>query len=920
MAVVSDTFTRANQALGGSTSDSGHTWIVQAGSGWAISGNRATDTNVSSGTQATVAIDSGQTSCSLRVDEIFAAGGSDSGVIFAGTNSANHLLLTTENPNLRLWKVSGGTYTSLWGPTPITSYLSTTKQILVEWNATTGVIKIWFGGTLQATVTLSAGDRALFATATRQGLRENGGSGGKTFFDNYSIEGPDIPTTIQAPVMTATALAVGAEVVIAVEAEVASAAATFLAPEVTVPALPVLIEAEVSTAGGNFPPPYVFIGAAQYPQAETARATGLMLVPRRVGPPPPSIYKEMVEGISPPPTVVYSFDGDSGAPVISGDDTGHSRVFDGIDDWNNVAIPEWVGHTTVVLWFQADEDELAGGLFADQGQTWRLVLTTSGLVLVLGGASSANDAALAPNGQRHMVMLSFEDRSDDFPPHVSLVKMFVDGVSIPIYPHALGDAPLQPDFSHAIIGAQWTGIFPNEGPTTFFKGRIDELAVWLTPQVDAPLQDEWAEELWLQGTGAGGPPTRVTAPSCSATTRMPIPTLSFRPVLDSWQLHDSFDGDELDPNLWVAGYQGFLLPEGPGGPAPPQPLDEAPFIVDGVMVLRAGTTITSRDWLSYGEWMFRVEMEVIPDDSEVIVAMGLFAAYAETPGYPYSAEYENQMGWFSYPLNGRRYIWRGWGVYSPNWDDLKAEEYDQDPYNPVAILTSPHLRMGQNIMKYDTGDKIRPSGSGGAVPYWPMEEGYDNPFEARLLRLVIQVTGPPESGVVITGINIVPPATRIVIPTARLIGDVEKIVDHTNSRPYEGVRGPRTIRPPVIRTTARFLRPNERASMLVEYPMRVTWAEFLFPEWAGDARPVVSFVPDAIAFASFIPPILVGEPVDVVIEAEPALGVARAHPPETSGTIKVALGITKFEFSKMPIKIGFHEMTVTIGMRELVSA
>lgn len=418
----------------------------------------------------------------------------------------------------------------------------------------------------------------------------------------------------------------------------------------------------------------------------------------------------------------------------------------------------------------------------------------------------------------------------------------------------------------------------------------------------------------------GGDSVILDVPSMLVFAQMLLPSLATRPALDSWQVHDDFEGDELS-DIWEVGYQGLLLPEGPGGPAPSIPLTQVPFIIDGEMTLQAGTIIQTRDWTTFGEWAYRVEMNEIPTDSDVIVAMGLFAAYGELPGYPYSAEYEAVMAWYSYIVNGRRYVYRGWGVYSPNWDDSFSEEYDPDPYNPVAILTSPHSRSAQNMTKADSGDLPPGGGSGqGYVPYWPMKGPYNNSYEARPLKLVIQVTGPAGSSVTITGINVRPPATRIAIPTATLVADVDAIVDHTYPRLYTGVIGPKSMKPPVMRTTARFLKPADRAVMLVENAASLGLAVFLSPENAGLARPVQVFPMDAVAFASLIPPILIGEPVDVVVEGATAFGTARAVAPNTSGTIKKAFGITAFQKRKMAIKIEFHKMELGIGARELVSA
>jgi Concanavalin A-like lectin/glucanases superfamily len=925
MAVVSDSFNRANGAIG--ISDSGHTWIAQTGS-WIISANRAASSSAA-GSQATVAIDSGLTSCSLSVDATFQAA-SDSGVIFAGINASNHLLLTTENPALRLWKVDAGAYTSLWGPTGVTNYGNSTKQIRVEWDAAAGTIGIWFGGVLQTTVTLSAGDRAKYASATRQGLRENGTT---TLFDNYSVSAPGVLVSIAAPTATATTSSPSPSVGIGgVLAPSMPASAQALAPAVFtyLPTTVVVPMAAASSATAPVPTLNVIVYEAEAPPA---RGSAQMLAPVRFGPVPPSIYKQMVDRVSPPPTVVYHFDDDTGAPLILGD-TGHSRVFDGIDDWNNVAIPPRIGHTTFILWFQEGESPgAAPGLFSDQNQTWWLQI--SGTLLTFANVATTN---IARDGQRHMVMVTLEDRSDDFPPHGPLVKLFLDGALAATGQG--GDLPLQPDFSHAIIGARWGGLFPNEAPAAFFKGQIDELAVWLTPAVDVnPLQDEWAKELWWQGTGAGGPPTSIEVPTARVVTSTPVPTIAVRPVIDSWQIHDDFSGDELDPELWTVGYQPqFLQAEGPNGPAPPVPLDEVPFLIDGKMIVRTGTMLTSRDWFTFGEWVARVSMEPVSWDSKVTIAIGLFATFPQdgdfcgysfpyTPGcpvvgMPYTKEYENQFAWWSYDLNGRRYVTRAWGVYSPLYDDSSSIEIT--PYDPAqalhsnAVITSPISREAQFIAHYDSGDVKFGYPSTGFMPYWPSEGPYDARYETRALRLAIQVSGPPGESITITGINLTKPATKFVIPTAHLQANVEAILDHTFPRPYAGPQLPRSIKVPVMRTTARFIAPPPSVRIAGE-TMRAI-ADFRFPDWAGDALPTWVYPGPMSAFGGSLSPILVGEPQDVVIDAPVAAGTGRAFPPETSGVVGKAFGITKFTIRKVPVEITFRSISVTISMRELVTA
>ena len=190
LAPVQDLFNRVNGAIG--ISDTGHTWITQSGV-WSISSNRAVRSDTAGLVQATVVIDSGMTTCSLSVDAVFFPGLQDAGVVFAGIDDDNYLLFafqTTAGPisELRLWKRDASTFTLLAGPHTVSSYANTTKPVRVEWDATTGAIELWFGGTLIAAPTLSSGDRTKYAAGTRQGLREFSASPAeKTFFDNYNL-------------------------------------------------------------------------------------------------------------------------------------------------------------------------------------------------------------------------------------------------------------------------------------------------------------------------------------------------------------------------------------------------------------------------------------------------------------------------------------------------------------------------------------------------------------------------------------------------------------------------------------------------------------------------------------------------------------------------------------------------------------
>jgi hypothetical protein len=185
---VFDSFDRADGAIG--TSTSGHTWIAQSGT-WNISTNRVY--RASSEMQSTVVIDSGFTTCSLSVDAIFPSGLQDSGMVFAATDDNNYLLLVFETSpgplyELRLWKRDAGVFTLLAGPHAVPNYSSTTKRARVEWDAANGEIEIWFDYVQITTVTLGSTDRATYALATRQGLRENSDiAGNKTYFDNYSL-------------------------------------------------------------------------------------------------------------------------------------------------------------------------------------------------------------------------------------------------------------------------------------------------------------------------------------------------------------------------------------------------------------------------------------------------------------------------------------------------------------------------------------------------------------------------------------------------------------------------------------------------------------------------------------------------------------------------------------------------------------
>jgi hypothetical protein len=191
---VFDSFNRADAAIG--TSTSGHTWIAQSGT-WDISTNRAYRS--SSAMQSTVVIDSGFTTCSLSVDATLPAGLNDAGVVFAGTDDNNYLLLVFESGGpalheLRLWKRDAGAFTLLSGPHAVPNYASTTKRVRVEWAAATGEIGIWFDYVQITTLTLGSADQAKYATGTRQGLRENAvPAGDKTYFDNYSLTPLSMP-------------------------------------------------------------------------------------------------------------------------------------------------------------------------------------------------------------------------------------------------------------------------------------------------------------------------------------------------------------------------------------------------------------------------------------------------------------------------------------------------------------------------------------------------------------------------------------------------------------------------------------------------------------------------------------------------------------------------------------------------------
>jgi hypothetical protein len=192
---VQDSFNRADGAIG--TADTGQAWIAQSGT-WNISTNRVY--RASSEMQSTVVIDSGFTTCSLSVDATFPSGLQDSGLVFADIDDNNYLLLVFETSpgplyELRLWKRDGGSFTLLSGPHTVPNYSNTTKRVRVEWDATTGDIELWFGGTQVEVLTLGSGDLAKYSTGTRQGLRENAvPAGDKTFFDNYSVVEELLPT------------------------------------------------------------------------------------------------------------------------------------------------------------------------------------------------------------------------------------------------------------------------------------------------------------------------------------------------------------------------------------------------------------------------------------------------------------------------------------------------------------------------------------------------------------------------------------------------------------------------------------------------------------------------------------------------------------------------------------------------------
>jgi hypothetical protein len=184
MAVVSDTFTRADSTSVIGSADTGQAWSQVSGT-WGINSNRGYQS--SGGSQDICVIDSGLTSVDMSCDETFDTQ-PDSGLVFAVADNSNYLLFATQ-PNavdVKIYKQDTAVFTELATNT-LSSYASTTKTLRVTFNASTGAINCYMAGVSVLTYTLTPGELTKYGANRNQGLRDNQGTVHPTYFDNYTV-------------------------------------------------------------------------------------------------------------------------------------------------------------------------------------------------------------------------------------------------------------------------------------------------------------------------------------------------------------------------------------------------------------------------------------------------------------------------------------------------------------------------------------------------------------------------------------------------------------------------------------------------------------------------------------------------------------------------------------------------------------
>lgn len=189
--LVSDAFTRADNASSLGTADSGQVWTAHAGT-WGISSNRA----VPPATLGTASVDAGATLVTVQLTGIPAGvGNTDVGLLARFVDTSNYLFLNVSKTGsvmqARMFKRVGGTntgITTLVNPAAPDATNPFTMKVVFS-SATAG--EAFVNGASVGTFT---GLDAVLQTPTRYGLWVNGSSGNARYDDLTITDGA--PTAI----------------------------------------------------------------------------------------------------------------------------------------------------------------------------------------------------------------------------------------------------------------------------------------------------------------------------------------------------------------------------------------------------------------------------------------------------------------------------------------------------------------------------------------------------------------------------------------------------------------------------------------------------------------------------------------------------------------------------------------------------
>lgn len=163
--LITDSFDRADSVTTMGNTDTGETWVPNAGT-WGISLNRAYP--IPGGAQLTTVVESGVADCTIEVTLSTLV---DSGVCFRSTDTNNHFVT---NATTLFRKQSGG-FTSLG---TFSTGFSSGNVIAVVLSGT-GIEVFRNGASVLSTTS------TFNQTATKHGLRA--GSGGSVRFNDFSI-------------------------------------------------------------------------------------------------------------------------------------------------------------------------------------------------------------------------------------------------------------------------------------------------------------------------------------------------------------------------------------------------------------------------------------------------------------------------------------------------------------------------------------------------------------------------------------------------------------------------------------------------------------------------------------------------------------------------------------------------------------